>query len=822
MRGGLNLKSHVKEIVWSSIPTKPCLKYSSHLFTKEMKTGFVFLALACATVEALGDVGSEQQEMTWQSWLCLWTIVAVVAALLFEVAPVTSVMFTSTLFLMMTTITDSSDFILGLNQTSILAIAQLFIVVQPLSRLPLLKKTVHFALDGGSTANCMGMWWPMLKICALAMVLSAFANQNPMIVLLTPLVKQYCRDNGYAASRFLMPMAYASALGGSWTVVGTSVNLTYNALMNQYGYAPMKFFELIKTTGIPSLVGLLYLLVAQSFLLPKQKGGMFKLMRERNNSFMAQFVIQKTSPLAGKQVADVDKLVPKAMLRDAAIIEIVRTDGSVIAPPRDTDTFQAGDLLVFTGDVTALRNCAKLCDLTWVPNSGSNHEDVEATNSAPDSAPQIGDSERKPIGKVESCRNVGSSDPYEVAAEDPHQPIGRMRAASMKDLTTPVAHELTTGRSRATSVKTPINDHNPDSATVVITDLENVSFASAAIRHLQPTQESPDFIEVVLAYRCVALGATVGSGAFQRYYGVSILAVRKASGQEDFTSESRMNEQVLHVGDTLLVFGPPSFADKFDQDFSLISFASSAEDDPMLVDHYVFVPSWFCCGREVGDTQMVKSNDGDHPPKDAHANKAILIPHWYPYLSVVIFLAMIVITAIGNDIFMTSAIAVVLMVSLKLMTLREALQAIDLNVILSIAYSFGLGQAMSKSGLASVVGNAIANANISGFKLLLLISAVASVITNAITNKACAQVLYPVVVSIYQKQNHDPLAATMVLAAVSSWAFCTPYGKPTNLIIMGPGGYRPMDYLKYGLILNALIVVLIPVAAATVYDEWTW
>ena len=60
----------------------------------------------------------------------------------------------------------------------------------------------------------------------------------------------------------------------------------------------------------------------------------------------------------------------------------------------------------------------------------------------------------------------------------------------------------------------------------------------------------------------------------------------------------------------------------------------------------------------------------------------------------------------------------------------------------------------------------------------------------------------------------------MCCCVLSCVALCTPYAFATNVIIMGPGGYSPTDFVKFGFVLNVVMMVLCPIIAATMYDLW--
>ena len=160
------------------------------------------------------------------------------------------------------------------------------------------------------------------------------------------------------------------------------------------------------------------------------------------------------------------------------------------------------------------------------------------------------------------------------------------------------------------------------------------------------------------------------------------------------------------------------------------------------------------------------------------------------------------------------------MLILGLRTYSEALQAINWDIMLMIAFSFGLGSAMSSSGLAAVIGQLVIDANLRGYPQLLVIAMATTVVTNVVPNQAAAQVLFPVVFQMYTQRGEDPFPAVLCLLCCTSFAFVTPYGSSTSLIVLGPGGYKAIDFLKYGLPINIFAALLISVSTAIVFNKW--
>ena len=114
----------------------------------------------------------------------------------------------------------------------------------------------------------------------------------------------------------------------------------------------------------------------------------------------------------------------------------------------------------------------------------------------------------------------------------------------------------------------------------------------------------------------------------------------------------------------------------------------------------------------------------------------------------------------------------------------------------------------------------VIDANLRGYPQLLVIAMATTVVTNVVPNQAAAQVLFPVVFQMYTQRGEDPFPAVLCLICCTSFAFVTPYGSSTSLIVLGPGGYKAIDFLKYGLPINIFAALLISVSTAIVFNKW--
>ena len=99
----------------------------------------------------------------------------------------------------------------------------------------------------------------MFTLTAGAAAVSAFMNNTPVVVILTPVTIALAHTLGLSASKFLIPLSYATVLGGTCSLIGTSTNIVANGAAMQQGLAPFSLFE-ISPVGIPlTMIGIIYL-----------------------------------------------------------------------------------------------------------------------------------------------------------------------------------------------------------------------------------------------------------------------------------------------------------------------------------------------------------------------------------------------------------------------------------------------------------------------------------------------------------------------------------------------------------------------------------
>jgi di/tricarboxylate transporter len=151
----------------------------------------------------------------------------------------------------------------------------------------------------------------------------------------------------------------------------------------------------------------------------------------------------------------------------------------------------------------------------------------------------------------------------------------------------------------------------------------------------------------------------------------------------------------------------------------------------------------------------------------------------------------------------------------------EARDAVDLNVVVLIAASFGLGAAISASGLAGELASALVGASerLGDYGLLAGVLVATMLLTELITNNAAAVLMFPIAVSTAAQAGLDPRPFAIAVAIGASSSFLTPIGYQTNTMVYGIGGYRFWDFARVGLPLTLLVLVL---ALLVIPLAWTF
>ena len=218
---------------------------------------------------------------------------------------------------------------------------------------------------------------------------------------------------------------------------------------------------------------------------------------------------------------------------------------------------------------------------------------------------------------------------------------------------------------------------------------------------------------------------------------------------------------------------------------------------------------------EAGHILLVKGEEEDI--KNLRGKKEIIPIEWsaiylpakqYILRSRLIFVFTVLAAATGLlNITVAALLGVILMLLTNVLTIRDALSALDSKIFLLVASSIMLSTALQETGGALYIADSLQNIliNLDTVIVLSLFFITIAIVTNFLSNNATAILFAPIAINLASSLNIQPEPFIYCLIFAANCSFATPIGYQTNLLVMGPGNYQFKDYLTSGIPLVLLI-----------------
>jgi di/tricarboxylate transporter len=681
----------------------------------------------------------------------------------------------------------------------------------------------------------------ILVIMITGAVLSAFMNNIGVAALMLPVVVDVARRTRIPASRLLMPLAYSTLLGGLMTMIGTPPNLLISESLKRFGFEPFKLFDFTPIGGAVMAVGVIFVAFFGRFLLPKQIAEHGKHVSQR--SLRAQYKLHErtfmmrvptNSILVGKTLAESRIGTSTGLI----ILALVRQGRSEPLPSRQT-VLRGGDGILVQGRVDQFRELRRWSDLV-IEREAPVLKSMVASKIA---YAEVTISDTSPLVS-ELVRHAAFRTRFNVSV------VG-LRRRNQYRLTNLAYVPLRKGE--RVLVQGEID---------AVAQLEKFSdFTDVGLlkgERLDEQYRTDDRMFVVrLPKESDLAGASLKKSRLPDVFDFRIVAIFRDSA---LTVMPR-GDEILIGGDLLLIEGQPSDLDvlrglqDFEIETSVPANLGAFESERLTLMDATLDPRSTLAGLTVGELnfrerygielagiwregEMVGTDIADERlqigdallllgPRErlqllsTDSDFLILTPLGQKPpdtrrapLAAFIMLAVVVSVMMGKaPISVAAVVGGSIMVLTGCLNMEQAYRAIDWRAIFLIAGMLPLGTAMADSGAATYLAGQVMTllGDAGPWPVIMGLYVLTAMATMIIPTAALVVLMAPIVLSAMGDMGLRPETAMMAVAMAASASFTSPISHPANILVMGPGGYRFIDYLKVGVPLTIVVFITVMV-----------
>ena len=290
--------------------------------------------------------------------ISLILLVTMIVFFVTEIVPIEVTALSTAVLMVILGILPSKEFLNILSNPAPWTIICMFVLSGALVRTGVLDKVGDFI----SSNTKKSPLFVIFLLIVITIILSAFINNTPVVLVLIPIVLKLANEMKISASKLLIPLSYLAIMGGMLTLIGTSTNLLIDGVAQSYDLEPFGMFEITPIAAVLAIIGVIYLFLFSSILLP-ERSSMSDILSGRDSmSFLTEVVIPRGSPL-------IDKISTETNIfnRDGMrVINILRNDNSLGSNFSDEISFKAGDRIVLRTQMDELISLKESNDLRMV------------------------------------------------------------------------------------------------------------------------------------------------------------------------------------------------------------------------------------------------------------------------------------------------------------------------------------------------------------------------------------------------------------------------------------------------------------------------
>jgi di/tricarboxylate transporter len=779
--------------------------------------------------------------MTFEIALVLTILLVALVLFVFEWIPmdVTALLVLGTLAL--TGLVDTRQAFSGFSNPAVITVWAMFILSEGLTRTGVANQIGQWVLKMAGSGEVRLIMVVMLTAGGM----SAIMNNIGVAALMLPVVIHIARRTGCAPSRLLMPLAYGTLLGGLTTLIGTPPNLLVSAALRENGLTPFGLFSFTPVGMTAMLAGVAFVALLGRFFLPKvdpakESAASIDLGQEYalgDRSFVMR--LRKGSLLDGTPLGE-SRLGSALGL---TVVAITREGRSLPAPSPDF-ILKEGDSLITQGLLDRLEQLqgwqafaldVREGDLNGLVGQGLEVAEVRIAPGSWLEGKALFEADfRNRFGAVVlvirrdrsgekkngASTRLASGDRLlvqgqaeKIAALETDPAFDRFERSEGQDL-----HRVEELKEKIFEVSVP-----DDSVLIGLTlaecrlgdafGLRVLGIDRAGVRLLLPEPDEkiqlgdqliihgtrqdlrilrglqeleiesgkrPDLslldtdevgmVEATLAPRSSMAGGVLRQLHFRERLGVQVLAIWRGGR----AYRSNLRDMRLEPGDAFLVMG------------SRDRLALLQDERDLLILTPVV--------KDVYRTEKA--------PWAALIMGAVLVPVLFGWLTIAV----------------SAVCGVVVMVLAGCLKMDEAYRAIEWRAVFLIAGMIPLGAAMQDSGAASFLAEGVVGflGPLGPWPVIVGLYLITAVATTIIPTAALVLLMAPITLQTCGELGVSPLTGMMAIAMAASASFTSPISHPANILVMGPGGYRFIDYLKLGIPL-ALVVFLAVFAVLPIF-----